>query len=203
MTTGKFTLVIRWPSGQSMLCGEMTDHQHGEICRILSPDHRAELSAIKGGGEAVGEINEGDEGVFVELYPDQSFTLGTKLFTRPPVVAEAEPVGVVYTMQPCFPGEPKRAHAQLNRALPSGTKLYAEPVAPPASGAVPVPEPENGLEIAAKFLEKRAQHYDEEHGHTDHETGTREYPGDGAEYYCELMDMADELRALLAKGVQS
>lgn len=73
------------------------------------------------------------------------------------------------------------------------------PAAQPASGAVP--EPENGLEIAAKFLEKRAQHYDEEHGSTDPETGTREYPGNGAEYYYELMEMADELRALLAKGV--
>ena len=50
MTTGKFTLVIRWPSGQSTICGEMTDHQHGEICRILSPDYRAQVSQ---GGEAV------------------------------------------------------------------------------------------------------------------------------------------------------
>lgn len=47
MTTGKFTLVIRWPSGQSTICGEMTDHQHGEICRILSPDYRAQ--PIQGG----------------------------------------------------------------------------------------------------------------------------------------------------------
>ena len=51
MTTGKFTLVIRWPSGQSTICGEMTDHQHGEICRILSPDYRAQLPSQ--GGEAV------------------------------------------------------------------------------------------------------------------------------------------------------
>lgn len=41
MTTGKYELVIKWPSGQSIICGEMTDHQHGEICRILSPDYRA------------------------------------------------------------------------------------------------------------------------------------------------------------------
>lgn len=38
-----------------------------------------------------------------------------------------EAVGHVYTMQPCFPGEPMRAHAQLHVALPAGTKLYAEP----------------------------------------------------------------------------
>lgn len=59
MTTGKFTLVIRWPCGQSTICGEMTDHQHGEICRILSPDYRAKVSQ---GGEAVE--------VFTTWHPD-------------------------------------------------------------------------------------------------------------------------------------
>lgn len=39
------------------------------------------------------------------------------------------PVGHVYTMHPCFPGEPKRAHAQLHVALPAGTKLYTAPPA--------------------------------------------------------------------------
>ena len=60
MTTGKFTLVIRWPSGQSTICGEMTDHQHGEICRILSPDYRAQVSQ---GGEAVAQV-------FTTWHPD-------------------------------------------------------------------------------------------------------------------------------------
>lgn len=55
MTTGKFTLVIRWPSGQSTICGEMTDHQHGEICRILSPDYHAQPSH---GGEVVEEYQQ-------------------------------------------------------------------------------------------------------------------------------------------------
>jgi cell division protein FtsB len=41
--------------------------------------------------------------------------------------AKQKPVGHVFTMQPCFPGEPMRAHAQLHVALPAGTKLYAEP----------------------------------------------------------------------------
>ncbi len=40
------------------------------------------------------------------------------------------PVWHVYTMQPCFPGEPKGAHAQLHVALPAGTKLYTLPAAP-------------------------------------------------------------------------
>lgn len=41
--------------------------------------------------------------------------------------AQHKPVGHVFTMQPCFPGEPMRAHPQLHVALPAGTKLYAEP----------------------------------------------------------------------------
>lgn len=51
MTTGKYELVIKWASGQSTICGEMTDHQHGEMCRILSPAYRAQLPSQ--GGEAV------------------------------------------------------------------------------------------------------------------------------------------------------
>lgn len=46
-----------------------------------------------------------------------------------PAQTEQQPVGHVYTMQPCFPGEPMRAHAQLHVALPAGTKLYAAPIA--------------------------------------------------------------------------
>ena len=60
MTTGKYELVIKWPSGQSTICGEMTDHQHGEICRILSPDYRAQVSQ---GGEAVAQV-------FTTWHPD-------------------------------------------------------------------------------------------------------------------------------------
>ncbi|CAE6949883.1 conserved protein of unknown function [Ectopseudomonas oleovorans] len=48
-------------------------------------------------------------------------------FVRNQQVEQQKPVGSVFTMQPCFPGEPKRAHAQLHVVLPAGTKLYAEP----------------------------------------------------------------------------
>lgn len=56
--------------------------------------------------------------------------------TTRPAQTEQQPVGHVYTMQPCFPGEPMRAHAQLHVALPAGTKLYAAPIAQTA------PQPE-------------------------------------------------------------
>lgn len=58
-----------------------------------------------------------------------------------------------------------------------------------------------GKKMAALFIELKAHAYDEEHGTTDPSTGTREYPGDGAEYYNELMELADELHKQ-AEGLQ-
>ncbi|MDH0085271.1 hypothetical protein [Stutzerimonas stutzeri] len=67
-----------------------------------------------------------------------------------PAQTEQQPVGHVYTMQPCFPGEPMRAHAQLHVALPAGTKLYAAPIAPTAQ------QPEqSGLEQALALAAAR------------------------------------------------
>ena len=51
-----------------------------------------------------------------------------------------------------------------------------------------------GLRLAADFIEQKATDYDAEHGSTDPSTGHREYPGDGAEYYNEMMELADDLR---------
>lgn len=54
MSNGRYELLIKWPSGQSTLSGEITDQQYGEICRVLSPDRRAELATLKAAqGEAV------------------------------------------------------------------------------------------------------------------------------------------------------
>ena len=51
-----------------------------------------------------------------------------------------------------------------------------------------------GLRLAADFIEQKAIDYDAEHGSTDPSTGHREYPGDGADYYNEMMELADDLR---------
>lgn len=51
-----------------------------------------------------------------------------------------------------------------------------------------------GMRKAALLIEQKADAYNAEHGTTDPETGHREYPGDGAEHYNELMELADELR---------
>jgi len=57
-----------------------------------------------------------------------------------------------------------------------------------------------GLELAANHIERKADNYDREHGITDPYTGTREYPGDGADYYREMMELAEEVRALTTPG---
>lgn len=51
-----------------------------------------------------------------------------------------------------------------------------------------------GLRLAADFIEQKATDYDAEHGSTDPSTGHREYPGDGADYYNEMIELADDLR---------
>ncbi|MBS3670157.1 hypothetical protein [Vreelandella boliviensis] len=50
-----------------------------------------------------------------------------------------------------------------------------------------------GMKKAALLIEQKADAYNDEHGTTDPSTGSREYPGDGAEYYNNLMELAEEL----------
>jgi len=62
-----------------------------------------------------------------------------------------------------------------------------------------------GIERAAKWVEQRLNDYDGEHGFTDPETGTREYPGRGAgeEYVQELYEIIEGIRALAASSGSS
>lgn len=55
-----------------------------------------------------------------------------------------------------------------------------------------------GLEAAAKHIEKKAARYHEEHGNYDPSTGGTDYPGDGADYYNNLIEIAEEIRLLSA-----
>ncbi len=81
---------------------------------------------------------------------------------------------------------PARAMEYLKRHGLQGNILRAQP------------EPVDGIELAARWVEKRLEDYDSEHGSTDPETGTREYPGRGAgeEYVGELMEIIEGIRAL-------
>lgn len=53
----------------------------------------------------------------------------------------------------------------------------------------------SGLELAARWVEQRLMDYEADHGFTDPDTGTREYPGNGDEYVYELQEIADGIRA--------
>lgn len=54
----------------------------------------------------------------------------------------------------------------------------------------------DGIETAAKWVDKRLADYQREHGSIDPETGAAEYPGDGEEYVGELVEIAEGIRAL-------
>ena len=56
-----------------------------------------------------------------------------------------------------------------------------------------------GVWAAVKAIEKRRDDYIREHGITDTETGTVEFPGGGEEYVAELDEIVESLQAI-AKG---
>lgn len=68
----------------------------------------------------------------------------------------------------------------------------------PGQGETP-PSPETqvmGIELAVRFVEKRLHDYVSEHGVTDPDTGTVEYPGNGEEYVYELEEIIEGICAL-------
>ena len=50
-----------------------------------------------------------------------------------------------------------------------------------------------GMSEACKVVQQRADDYDAEHGHTDLETGTREYPKNGDDYMLELTEIIEAI----------
>lgn len=51
----------------------------------------------------------------------------------------------------------------------------------------------HGMTDACKVVQGRADSYDSEHGHTDLETGTREYPKGGDDYMLELTEIIEAI----------
>ncbi|AZW31530.1 hypothetical protein L506_2294 [Bordetella bronchiseptica GA96-01] len=56
-----------------------------------------------------------------------------------------------------------------------------------------------GVNAAADLVKKMVDAYDTDHGSTDPETGTREYPGEGATWVCEMQELEESIRALSAQ----
>ncbi len=67
---------------------------------------------------------------------------------------------------------------------------------PPTEPAV---VPASGIELAARFVEKRRDDYVNEHGSYDGSTGVTEFPGNGDEYVGELEEIIEGIRALVPK----
>lgn len=59
----------------------------------------------------------------------------------------------------------------------------------------------DGIELAARFVEKRLHDYVSEHGSTDPDTGTVEYPGNGEEYVYELEEIIEGIRELASPAL--
>lgn len=53
-----------------------------------------------------------------------------------------------------------------------------------------------GIELAAKWVDRRLNEYVRDHGMYDPDTGTLEFPGDGAEYAEELDFIASSIRSI-------
>jgi len=56
-----------------------------------------------------------------------------------------------------------------------------------------------GVKAAADLVKKMVDDYDTDHGSTDPETGSREYPGEGATWVCEMQELEESIRALSAQ----
>ncbi|GLK92332.1 hypothetical protein GCM10008164_00680 [Achromobacter xylosoxidans] len=57
----------------------------------------------------------------------------------------------------------------------------------------------SGVKASADLVKKMVDDYDTDHGSTDPETGTREYPGEGATWVCEMQELEESIRALSAQ----
>lgn len=71
--------------------------------------------------------------------------------------------------------------------------------APQASEAVRDAAFSAGVKAAADLVKKMVDDYDADLGSTDPETGTREYPGEGATWVCEMQELEESIRALSAQ----
>ena len=56
-----------------------------------------------------------------------------------------------------------------------------------------------GVNAAADLVKKMVDDYDADLGSTDPETGSREYPGEGATWVCEMQELEESIRALSAQ----
>ena len=113
------------------------------------------------------------------------------LALQPSPANGGEPVGTVFTMEALgTPGKPF-CHVQLNRPLPTGTKLYTHP----AQG---VPDAwADGVQAAADLLKRMADEMATERGETDPDTGAIQFKSAATrEWHASLYELAEEIERL-------
>lgn len=87
-------------------------------------------------------------------------------------------------------GTVKRVRTELAKAIDEAFAAPA-PVAPQDDARDAA-----GIERAARYVEKLADGYADEHGRYDHETGATEFSDAGLEYHSTLCELAEGIRAL-------
>lgn len=97
---------------------------HTALATINKQSH--ELSALKAEFKIIDEMNDQlrEQNTAVD---EACAKLEAELAA---IKGAGEPVGHVYTMEPCIPGEHVRYHAQMTAKVPAGTKLYTRPCVP-------------------------------------------------------------------------
>lgn len=110
-----------------------------------------------------------------------------------PVAGEAQPAIILKAVDEYGPQLEWTKHWV---EYPIGTKFYA---APQASEAARDAAFSAGVKAAADLVKKMVDDYDADLGSTDPETGTREYPGEGATWVCEMQELEESIRALSAQ----
>ncbi len=81
------------------------------------------------------------------------------------------------------------------------TPLYAAPVSEAKAQGVVMPERDSfmaGVKAASDKVKAIVEDYDQRHGSTDPDTGTREYPGNGDEWVCCMLELIEDFTGIVA-----
>ncbi|HHS9967635.1 TPA: hypothetical protein ACTW6G_002913 [Raoultella ornithinolytica] len=119
-----------------------------------------------------------------------------ELQERRKAAMDSEPVAEVRAYYPLGIDGGKQKFVQVTGELPEfGAKLFAHPTITQQETVVTFYR--DGIEAAAKWIDKQREAYDSEHGWSDPDTGTFEFGNDAQrDYSSTLEELAEGIRAL-------
>jgi hypothetical protein len=213
-------MLARTVCSKGILCGDVTCEckGNGYFDKVAAPVVERQPAAWMWSEEFVGGKFDGEEANDgVSFGPEKpnikpsisGTTMKYKaLYTAPPELAELQ---ATIAQQAAEIERLKRDHqhvvdrnALLRQRpdlpfdrLPAHKRLEELQASQPAPVPIPaVPSFADGVDAAAKLVEKRLDDYVNEHGSHDPETGAVEFPGTGEEYVGELMEISEAIRTL-------